>query len=264
MGNFFKVLGRELILNAPALRETFLDYEFTHKAQSFRGVYESFYEALEHAPARKPVGYEWEDDTPTGEAVADDFNPADYAVLYWLMQILPQAHRVFDLGGNMGVAFYAYRQFLKFAPELRWTVCEIPSTVVAGRALAAKRGVAQLLFTEDRTAAEGADLYFTAGALQYIEEPFGEILGRLKQRPRQVILHRVPMQDGDAFVTLQNNGTWLAPYKVANESELVAGVTALGYELVTQWPTFRNLQVLQHPFDRRAAYKGMYFRMRAE
>ena len=119
-----------------------------------------------------------------------------------------------------------------------------------------------LLFTEDRSVAESADLYFTAGALQYIEEPFGEILGRLKQRPRHVILHRVPMQDGEQFVTLQNNGTWLAPYKVMNESALVAGVTALGYELVNQWPTFRNLQVLQHPFDRRAAYKGMYFRMR--
>jgi putative methyltransferase (TIGR04325 family) len=260
MGHFFKTVGRELLLSTPVLRESFCDFEFARRRQSFRGVYGSFYEALEHAPAGKPAGYENEDDTAACASVLEEMNPADYAVLYWLARVLPQANGVFDLGGNMGVAFYAYRKFLDFLPGLRWTVCEIPSTVQAGRALAKQRGESQLFFTDDRAGAAEVDVFFSAGALQYIEEPLGEILAQLTRKPRHVLIHRVPMQEGERFVTLQNNGTWVTPYKVSNERELVEGVTKLGYELVNQWPTFRNLQVLQHPFDRNAVYKGMYFR----
>ena len=262
MGHFLKTVGRELLLSTPVLRESFHDYEFARRAQSFRGVYDSFYEALEHVPTGKPAGYEYEDDTASCATVLEDMNPADYSVLYWLTRILPQARNVFDLGGNMGVAFYAYRKFLDFSPELYWTVCEIASTVRSGRALAEERGETQLLFTEDRALASGADVFFTAGALQYIEEPLSEILERLANKPRHVLVHRVPMQDGEPFVTLQNNGTWIAPYKVSNEAEFTADVSKLGYELVNQWPTWRSLQVAHRPFDRSAAYKGMYFRLR--
>ena len=262
MSHFLKTVGRELLLSTPVLRESFHDYEFARRRQSFRGVYGSFYEALERAPADKPAGYEHEDDTTSCAAVAEELNPADYPVLYWLARILPEARAVFDLGGNMGLAFYAYRRFVEFAPELRWTVGEIASTVRAGRALAAERGETQLLFTEDRAAAGEADVFFTAGALQYIEEPLGEMLAGLERRPRHVVVQRVPLQDGEPFVTLQNNGSWVVPYQVANEREFIAGVEALGYELVNQWPTWRTLQVAHRPFDRSAAYKGMYFRLR--
>jgi putative methyltransferase (TIGR04325 family) len=262
MGHFLKTVGRELLLNTPVLRERYHDLEFARRRQSFRGVYESFWDALENAPAGKPAGYEHEDDTANCPAVAEDLNPADYPVLHWLARILPGARSVFDLGGNMGVAFYAYRKFLDFAPDLRWTVCEIESTVQAGRELAAQRGESQLFFTEDRALGSGADIFFTAGALQYIEEPLSEILERLKALPRHVMVQRVPLQEGDRFVTLQNNGTWVAPYQISNEGEFIAGVTKLGYELVAQWPTWRRLEVAHRPFDRSAAYKGMYFRLR--
>jgi putative methyltransferase (TIGR04325 family) len=262
MGHFLKTVGRELLLSTPVLRESYYDYEFARRRQSFRGVYGSFYEALEHVPAGRPAGYEHEDDTAGCAAMAEELNPADYPVLYWLARILPEARGVFDLGGNVGVAFYAYRKFLDFAPGLRWTVCEIASTVAAGRALAEKRGKSQLGFTEDRAEAAQADVFFTAGALQYIEEPLAEMLAGLARKPRHVVVQRVPLQEGERFVTLQNNGTWVVPYQVANEGEFIAGVTGLGYELVDQWPTWRSLQVAQRPFDRSAAYKGMYFRLR--
>ena len=173
MGHFLKTVGRELLLSTPVLREKFNDFNFARRAQSFRGVYDSFEEALTHAPVGKLAGYEHEDDTASCAAVVEELNPVDYPVLYWLTRILPEARRdVFDLGGNMGVAFYAYRRYLNFAPGLRWTVCEIASTVRAGRGMAVERGETQLLFTDDCAEAAAADVFFTAGALQYIEEPF--------------------------------------------------------------------------------------------
>ncbi len=101
------------------------------------------------------------------------------------------------------MAFYVYRHYLTYPEQLRWIVCEVSATVAAGQGLAQKKGERQLSFTTERDAAEKADIYFTSGALQYIEEPFCEILGRLTHRPPHVLINRVPLCSGPSFITLQ-------------------------------------------------------------
>ena len=111
------------------------------------------------------------------------------------------------------------------------------------RELAREKDERQLTFTDQRDEANGADLYFTCGALQYIEEPFAEILKALRARPRHLLINRVPLSGDPTFITLQNNGKWIVPYKVANETEFIEGITSLGYELVDHWKTPRSLHL---------------------
>lgn len=228
MNSLFKTVARELVLRTPVLRENYLDHEFACHPQSFRGVYNSFADALAHAPAGKIAGYDHEEITTFYEPTLNQLNKADYPVLFWLAQLFPKAQAVFDLGGNLGTAYYAYCQYLTFPSQLRWTVCEVPTTVRAGRAMARRSGKIQLAFTEHRDAAPEADIFFTAGALQYIEEPLAEILTGRANLPPHVIVQRVPLTREESFITLQNNGTWVVPYKVENEDAFIESVVALG------------------------------------
>jgi putative methyltransferase (TIGR04325 family) len=262
MSGLFKTMARELVVRTPVLREHFFDHEFARRPQSFRGVYSSFSEALADAPQDRLVGYDHEEVATLDEPNLENLNGADYPILFWLSRFLPETCGVIDLGGNLGVAYYAYRRFLEFPEELRWTVCEVSETVRAGRALAKKLGVKQLEFVERMDAASQSDVFFTAGALQYIEESLAQMLAGLPKLPAHVLVQRVPLQGAESFVTLQNNGAWVVPYKVGNEESFIKSVTGLGYELVDQWKTSRVLQVLAHPVDREARYQGMYFRLR--
>ena len=261
MSPFLKIVAREVMVRTPVLRESFFDHEFSRRQQSFRGVYHSFPEALDRAPAGKLAGYDHEEVALIDKPNLDRLNSADYPVLFWLSRILPEARGVFDLGGNLGVAYYAYHRHLDFPADLRWTVCEVPETVRAGRELAEEKGEMALAFTEHRNEAPEADVFFTAGALQYIDEPVAEILAARPKRPRHVLIQRVPLTSEENFITLQNNGAWIVPYKVSNEGAFIASVEALGYELVDHWKTARKLQVLMHPLSYEATYQGMYFRL---
>ena len=88
------------------------------------------------------------------------------------------------------------------------------------------------------------------------------ILAARPKLPRHVLIQRVPLSSEEHFITLQNNGAWIVPYKVEHETTFIASVEALGYELVDHWRTSRKLQVLMHPLSHEATYQGMYFRLR--
>jgi putative methyltransferase (TIGR04325 family) len=259
-----KILAREIVLRTPYLRGRYLEWEFRRREQSFRGIYPSFEAAALASPTGKLVGYDHEEVVELDEEYLKKLNQADYPVLFWLAPLLPQAQAVFELGGNIGVAFYVYRHYLAYPDHLRWIVCEVSATVAAGQELARKKGEHQLSFTVQREAAEQADVYFTSGALQYIEEPFSDILGRLQSRPRHVLINRVPLCGGASFITLQNNGAWVVPYKVVNEAEFIQSIVALGYELVDHWRIHRSLKVLTSPEHKVDNYQGMYFRLPAK
>lgn len=254
-----KTLLRESISRTPVLREKYFEWQFLRRGQTFKGIYRSFAEATAASPARKLIGYNHKE-TVVGEDELEHLNQADYPILFWLAPLLSGAGAVFDLGGNLGLAYFAYRKYLTFPPHLRWIVCEVPATVAVGEELARKRGESKLVFTEHREAANEANIYFSGGALQYIEEPFAEILAKLERRPSHVLINRVPLCEEAAFITLQNNGAWTVPYKAANRGDFIAGVEALGYELVDSWRVARSLKVLMS--SRTADYYGMYFRLR--
>jgi putative methyltransferase (TIGR04325 family) len=260
MNRSFKTFLKRVVANVPFVRERYFEYLFRERPPSWKGIYASFAEAVARPPPRKLVGYDHEEVARLHEARAEEFNPADAPVLARLEGLLPQARAVFDLGGNLGVAWYAYRHRLAFPERLRWTVCEVPAIAAAGRELAAKKNAGQLFFTDRREDADGADIYFSCGALQYIEEPLSAMLAKLGNPPRHLLINRVPFCDGPAFITLQNNGDWLSPYKVENRDEFIRGVESCGYELIDSWKIARRLEVLMSPQHHAENFHGMYFR----
>jgi putative methyltransferase (TIGR04325 family) len=260
MSHALKTLLREIVEHTPYLREKYFERLFWERPPSWKGIYPSFADAAAAPHRRKLAGYDHAEIALRQEAKLERFNPADYPVLFWLEKLLPRTRAVFDLGGNLGLAWYAYRRYLTFPAELRWTVCEVPAIAAAGRELAAKKNAAQLFFTDRREEAQGADIYFSCGALQYLEEPLGEMLAKLGDPPRHLLINRVPLTDGATFVTLQNNGDWLSPYRVENRDEFIRGVESLGYELADSWKIARRLEVLGSPQHRAENFHGMCFR----
>jgi hypothetical protein len=234
MHPLWKTLAREVVRHTPFLQDRYFEWEFRRREQSFRGIYPSFSSAVLASPTGKLVGYDHKEVVTIDEEAFEHLNPADYPVLFWMAPLLAGTKTVFDFGGNIGVAYYIYRRYLAFPEDLRWLVCEVPQTVAAAQEYARSRGEDRLDFTAEREAAESADIYFTSGALQYVEEPFADIIGRLQNKPRHILI---------------------------NEAEFIASVEALGYELIDHWRIHRSLQVLNSPEHFVENYQGMYFRM---
>lgn len=190
----------------------------------------------------------------------------DYPVLLRLSQMLteigPDVH-VADVGGSVGVCWYVYSQQVPM-PRVRWTVCELPDAVEAGRLIASERGERHLEFTTDLIAAiDGADVLLGAGALQFIEATLADILLRVRHRPRFLLINRIPLTRvaGSGFVTLHNTGLSVSPCRVDDEPSFVASIESLGYRLVDSWQCQGNtLDVPLHDECRLDAFRGFYFR----
>jgi putative methyltransferase (TIGR04325 family) len=255
-----KSLTKSLVLSIPYTREKYLRKEFAKRSPCCKGVYKTFADAVLDSPSDKLAGYDHRVISEFYRERIDELNPADYPVLYWLSQLLPGAKSVFELGGSVGVGYYAYRRYLPFPPQLRWIICEVPETARMGAEIARERNESRLAFTDQRDLAEGADLYATFGALQYIEDPFATILNSLRDKPPHLLINRVPLSEGNHFITLQNNGCWFSPYKVDNRAEFVRSVEALGYELVDKWEMTRPNNFLLRPGEAVPSYHGIYFR----
>jgi putative methyltransferase (TIGR04325 family) len=263
MSPALKTLLKQAAANIPFVREKYFEHLFWKRSPSWKGIYTSFAEAEVGPYPHRLVGYDHEKIARIEEPNLEVLNPGDYPLLFWFSSILPQTRTVFDLGGNLGLAWYAYRRYLTFPECLHWTVCEVPAVVAAGRELAAKKNADQLFFAVGREDADGADVYFSCGALQYIEEPLGAMLAKLGDPPRHLLINRVPLCDGPTFITLQNNGDWVSPYKVENRDEFTRGVESLGYELVDSWKIPRCLEVLMSPQHHAENFHGMYFRRKS-
>jgi putative methyltransferase (TIGR04325 family) len=160
----------------------------------------------------------------------------DYPMMFWLSRILHHESRVFDFGGNLGTHFYVYNRYLRFPLGVRWTVCEVPSIAAAGARLARLRNAGQLRFTTDYEALDGCDILLASGSLQYLEKPtLPEILSGLTQAPRHLLLNRIPLYDGEPYVTLQNGGQTYYPQLVANRAAFVQACRDLSYSVVDCW-----------------------------
>lgn len=224
----------------------------------FRGVYDTFEEAARSAPSTKAVGY----DQPGAAAMyrdrLDRVFPSDYPVLFWLQSALDGIQSVFDFGGHVGIARYAYDSYLNFPTTLQWKVCDVPAVAEAGRALARERGVAGLSFTTIKEEAAGADLFFSAGALQYLNWTLPELLATIEP-PKRILLNLLPMTDGPAYFTLQNIGTVFCPYRILSRQELLGGLQKLGYRVRDSWSNPEKECNIPFHLDRSLSfYEGFY------
>lgn len=233
-------------------------------APGFRGVYADFETANRSAPKTKPLGFNCSEYAEEFQNRMSEIYSYDYPVLYWLSQVLQPDSTIFDFGGHIGVHYYSYGRFLQYGPSLRWTVCDLPLIIEKGRKLATGRQSAGLEFTSDFALADSADVLIAAGSLQYVEKPsFASSLSALKNKPRHLLLNKLPLYDGKQFVTLQNGIVAFHPQYVFNRREFTDSILDLGYELVDRWAIeARPGRVPFYPKHSFPFHSGLYFRLR--
>lgn len=230
------------VLALPPIRQLLLrryDRQFSQNRRHnlFRGVFASFDAAERTAPSSRPVGY----DNPDAAAMYMNRTrrvyATDYPMLFWLDRLLAKGQRtIVDLGGHVGVSFYSYASYLRYPPDMRWTVLDVPAVAVQGRELAKKLDTTgQLAFTDQVNDADGADILMALGSLQYLPDTLPERLARLRKAPTHLLLNLVPVHSDQDYFTLQSIGTAFCPYHVIKVDNLVKGLEALGYAMVDRW-----------------------------
>lgn len=225
------------------------------------GTFASFDEAMKAAPATLHAGYREAPDRYRHKL--DALEPSDYPVLFWMGKLLGEARSVVDLGGNVGVTYHAFRRYLRYPEELRWTVVDLPAVLAEGRSVASSRPSGGLQFAAALREVEHSEIFLASGSLQFIAGTMADHLAQLRERPTHLVLNKLPLHEGATVVTLQNTGDSFAPCWLYNARELISSIEALGYELVDRWSCAdRSLYV---PFDERSvpAFSGLYFRERA-
>ena len=103
----------------------------------FSGVFQSFGEAVAAAPPGRPIGSDHEHAAdlaiPGGAEMLGRVNARDYPLMFWLRYAISLgARNIFDFGGHVGVKYYSFRPYLRYPPELRWTVYDMPAVTAAG------------------------------------------------------------------------------------------------------------------------------------
>ncbi|WP_077000068.1 TIGR04325 family methyltransferase [Variovorax sp. KK3] len=200
----------------------------------FMGSFESYAAAEAGAPSSKAVGY---DNAPADAFYSHQVAFYDYPGLFWLGRALDEGMRtVFDLGGHVGIKYYAFRRMVNYPADLRWTVCDVPAVVKSGRDLAVQREVTQQLgFTTDIQDMDGCDVLYASGSLQYLPKRISETLASLKTKPRRIILNTTAVNSERTLYTLNSIGFAVCPYRIQHHDQLLAELAEAGYKRRDAW-----------------------------
>jgi putative methyltransferase (TIGR04325 family) len=267
---FKRILRRltEGLADAPGIRQLRLGrYErmFARNvhANLFRGVYESYEEALRSAPTGRHLGYDNPGSAKLYERLIHRIAAYDYPVLLWLQRLFDErAKRVFDFGGHVGIAYYSYRKYIRYPLDLRWTVYDLPAVVAEGIARASQQDSdRQLSFTQRFVDGSGSDVMLASGSLQYLPTSFGDMLAKLTSPPRHILVNQLPVHPKSSYFTLNSIGTAFCPYHVFAERAFVDELRRAGYELEDRWDNPGKRCDIPYPRGHSVeGYAGFYFR----
>lgn len=258
------------VRDLPLLRSAFLRWrqqQFLSSAGYGRhfGLYQSFKEARESLPPRPDFDHAALA-TEYVEVRTKKVFPYDYPVMWWLDKALKEGSRsVLDIGGSVGVHYYAYRRYIDMPDDLRWHVVEVPSMVSIGQDLAMRHGVDALHFHSrlDEPIASGThEIWISAGAIHCLEEGRpDQLLQQCARRPDHILLNKLPLYAGDDFVTVQNIGEGaFAPVHIYNGDRFIQRIRALGYTLRDRWAVpERSMYLPGHPQRFCSSFTGLYF-----
>lgn len=254
----------DIIKSTPPIlswRKQRYERSFATSTNSFRGIFDTFEDAIASAPNTKAKGF----DVAEFEGYFDNRRNTlflyDYPILFWLNRIISDSARVFDVGGNTGVHYIGYRAYLQAWEKIFWEVCEVPVVASAGKKFAKQQGYEnRLSFTTNMHDADGADVLLSLGTLQYIEEPgLGDLLASLESAPKHLLLGKLPLYDGEPYVTLQNGGVHFVAQKVFNREIFLTELRNLGYRIVDEWQdNSRSCNVPFHPEKSVSVFTGLY------
>ncbi|HYP83599.1 TIGR04325 family methyltransferase [Variovorax sp.] len=201
----------------------------------FMGSFDSFEHARSQVPASHAAGYDNAEGAKT--LYSHQIYNWDYPALFWIGDAVQKGmHRIFDLGGHVGIKYYAFRRVIDFPAQLTWQVCDLPGVVETGRVLAAERDAGnQLRFGTDWREADGTDVLFISGALQYLPTTLAEILGGLPHKPRRVLLNTTAMHGERTIFTHNSIGFGICPYRIQHQEEIQRDLVAAGYRRRDAW-----------------------------
>lgn len=226
----------------------------------FRGVHASFAEAEAAIPKGSRVGYDHDALAGMYRNRIQKACQSDYAVLFWLRDLLDEHTRLFDFGGHIGVSYYGWKHYLHYPPGMRWTICDVPAIIREGETLAREQGAEALCFTDDLATGKDTSIFMAAGSLQYVDMSVADILAKMGARPQHLLINKMPLYGGETFVTVQSTGRAFHPYRISNRDEFVAGIVALGYRAVDDWSNREQSCRIPHVRGRDLdAYSGYYF-----
>lgn len=230
-----------------------------------RGVFPTYAEAVRSAPQSLPLGYDHDAAGDLYQERLDRVSPGDYPMMLWLTKAFAAGvTRVFDLGGHVGASYYAYQPYMSYPPRLRWELLDVPAVAARGRQIAAERDTRHALsFVDGFDGASDADLLFSAGCLQYLEESLPTKLARLPSRPEWVLINLVPMHTEYDYWTVQSIQGAFCPYHIQRDKEFFQGMAALGYTLIDRWINAeKRCTVKFRPDCSIEGYVGAVFRAR--
>jgi putative methyltransferase (TIGR04325 family) len=227
----------------------------------FRGVFNSFEAAAASAPTSKPLAYD-NDAAATMYAHRLRAIASDYPAFFWLQASFSEGMRkVFDVGGSLGIKFFAFRRLVDLPPGVSWTVEDMPAVVDQGKRFASSQEDVQMLsFTDRFSAGDGCDVLFASGSLQYLPETLADMLGTLKHPPLRLIVNATPIHVDRSFFTLNNIGTAFCPYRVSSRPDFLASLTRAGYRLRDHWENpGKSMRIPFHLEHHVEAYSGFCF-----
>jgi putative methyltransferase (TIGR04325 family) len=227
----------------------------------YRGVFNSFEEALATAPKNIPVGFDHAQFAGYYKWLAEAPRAGDYPTMFWLREVLKSGSRVFDFGGNVGVTFFAWQNHIDYPSDIHWMVEDVSSILDAGRAFVKERGETRVQFTDRFEDADGYDILLSCGCLQFVEPTLGTLLSSLQDLPRHIIINRLPLHASNECVTLQNIRWQLSAYHVFQYDHFVSELEALGYTLVDLWSDGdSNCWIPFYPEYSLESFSGLYLR----
>lgn len=256
----------------PYGRDIFLWLSRSRTSMSYRGCFDSRQEAAQAISESRDGEYDVINKNKAANAVQEEakldtyFKDTDYPLFFWLTRALEPETHLLELGGSLGHFYYACKRFEMLPERTSWTVAELPEAVSLGASIGRKRGEQALGFIDSRRIAEVAptNLFLTSGTLQYMEDSLADILQGLKQMPKHLLVHHLPVHKTKSFWTLQKLSLCEVPYRVYGYQDLMADIQRLGYSLISEWRYPRTIEI---PFRRSETsiegYLGFYFRLDA-
>jgi putative methyltransferase (TIGR04325 family) len=231
--------------------------------QLFRGLFDSFEQAAASTPAGLKPSYDNAEAAGMYLERLSAVYPSDYPVMFWLDRLFREgARNIFEIGGHIGVAYYAYQRYLAYPDGLGWTILDMPAVTEQGRRHAKthdSRGA--LRFTLDWPAASCADVLLAAGSLQYLPMTVDAMLRELKQPPTWLVLSMTPVHPTRCYYTLQNIVTACCAYRIDSRERLVSGLEQLGYGLIDEWTNAeKSCHIAFEPEWSLDHYKGFLFK----
>jgi putative methyltransferase (TIGR04325 family) len=231
------------------------------RGNAYFGVYPSFADAQNDIPPGLPPDYNSEAAANLYASRLSQLEASDYPALFWLQRFIKMGERrIFDLGGHVGLSYYAFAAHMEYPDDLLWQVHDMAAVMDRGRALAAERDPRRQLEFVGLEQVDGCDVLMAKGALQYLDYSLPELLRRQQVLPRKLLINLTPMHPSRSFFTLQHIGVAVCPYRISALPEFLFEIRALGYQLVERWEHLeRSVQIPFHPHSSIDRYHGFCF-----